>query len=362
MNGNGPSLDPTATARVARLRYMDDGTPGIRRQRRGKGFSYLTPDARSLRDPEILARIRSLAVPPAWTDVWISPRADGHLQATGRDARGRKQYRYHARWRQVRDETKYARMVMFGSALPRIRRRVAADLKRKGLEREKVLAAVVRLLDETLIRVGNEEYARDNNSFGLTTLRDRHVDIEGATVRFSFCGKGGKHHEVDLDDQRLARVIRRCRDIAGQELFQYLDDQGNRQIVRSEDVNAYLQEIGGDDFTAKDFRTWAGTVLAAITLRACDPCISETQGRREIVAAIKQVAERLGNTPAICRKCYVHPGILIAYQDGSLHDALERVTGGRRSRTRLSADERAVLAFLRRRLRAEGDTTRGSRD
>ncbi|MFN2419980.1 MAG: DNA topoisomerase IB [Gemmatimonadota bacterium] len=350
MSENGLTVEPVEAARAARLRYVDDTMPGIRRRRRGKGFSYVAPHGRPLRNEKELMRIRSLAIPPAWTDVWISPWADGHLQATGRDARGRKQYRYHSRWREVRDETKYARMVAFGDALPRIRRRVASDLESDGLPREKVLAAVARLLDETLIRVGNEEYVRDNDSFGVTTLRDRHVEIEGASIRFEFRGKGGKRHEVDLEDRRLARIIRRCRDIPGQELFQYLDDEGNRQVVRSDDLNDYLREIGGDDFTAKDFRTWAGTVLGAVALGAADACTSDAHGRRVIADAVKRVAERLGNTPAICRKCYINPEIFRGYQDGSLHHALDGRIHGRRSRTGLSAAERSVLEFLRQRL------------
>jgi DNA topoisomerase-1 len=350
MSENGLPVESVEAARAARLRYVDDTMPGIRRRRRGKGFSYVAPHGRPLRNEKELMRIRSLAIPPAWTDVWISPWADGHLQATGRDARGRKQYRYHSRWREVRDETKYARMVAFGDALPRIRRRVSSDLESDGLPREKVLAAVARLLDETLIRVGNEEYVRDNDSFGVTTLRDRHVEIEGASIRLEFRGKGGKRHEVDLEDRGLARIIRRCRDIPGQDLFQYLDDEGNRQVVRSDDLNDYLREIGGDDFTAKDFRTWAGTVLGATALGAADPCTSEAHARRVIADAVKRVAECLGNTPAICRKCYIHPEIFTGYQDGSLHHALDGRIRGRRSRTGLSAAERSVLEFLRQRL------------
>jgi DNA topoisomerase-1 len=353
-------LEPAEAARTARLRYVTDEKPGIRRLRRGRGFGYVDPQGRRVRDEETLARIRSLAVPPAWTEVWVSPWPNGHLQATGRDARGRKQYRYHPRWREARDETKYTRMIAFGEALPRIRRRVAADLRKKGLPREKVLAAVVRLLDETLIRIGNDEYARGNESFGLTTLRNRHVEVAGSRVRFSFRGKGGKLHEVDLRDERLARIVRRCREIPGQELFQYLDDQDSPQDVKSDDVNDYLRDVAGDEFTAKDFRTWAGTVLAAAALRGCEPCRSQTHARREIVGAIKLVAEHLGNTPAICRKCYIHPEVHAAYQQGDLHAQLDEVPAGPRSRTGISAAERAILGFLRARLAPSKNVKRAS--
>ena len=348
---------PPAAAASAGLRYVTDAAPGIRRVRAGRGFRYLGPDGRPLCDPADLARIRSLAIPPAYRNVWICPHPDGHLQATGIDVRGRKQYRYHPRWREVREQTKYDRMTAFGRMLPRIRRRTARDLKRPGLPREKVLATVVRLLETTLIRVGNEEYVRQNRSFGLTTLRERHVRVEdGDRVRFRFRGKGGKVHEIALTDRRLARVVRSCRDLPGQELFQYVDDGGEVRKVDSADVNAYLQEITGRDFTAKDFRTWAGTVLAACALQEFESFDSRAEARRNIVSAVERVAKRLGNTPTICRKCYIHPTVLDAYLEGALLSALRgRVTRELTDRRpgRLRAEEAMVLAFLESRLRQE---------
>jgi DNA topoisomerase-1 len=330
--------DPVESARLAGLRYVSETGPGIRRRRVGRGFVYLD-GGRRVRDAETLARIRSLVIPPAWRDVWICPTPNGHIQAVGRDARGRKQYRYHPRWREVRDDTKYARMLAFARALPRIRERVDADLGRRGLPREKVLATIVRLLEITRVRVGNEEYARANKSFGLTTLRDRHVEVAGPEVRFQFRGKGGKEHAVGVRDPRVARIIRCLQDLPGQELFQYLDEDGTRRSVDSGDVNAYLREISGDDFTAKDFRTWAGTVLCALALAEVGVSASERQAKRNITRAIEQVATQLGNTPAISRKCYVHPAVLEAYQAG--------VTIAARN----GADpEDVVVAFLGRRL------------
>ncbi|HWQ34679.1 MAG TPA: DNA topoisomerase IB [Blastocatellia bacterium] len=342
-------------ARAAGLRYVSDAGPGIRRRRTGKGFSYLGADGKPVRDSETLSRIRSLAIPPAWTQVWICPLTNGHLQATGRDTRGRKQYRYHARWRAVRDETKYDRMIAFGQALPRIRERTERDLALPGLPREKVLAAVVRLLEVTLIRVGNDEYARTNHSFGLTTLRDHHVRISGDRMRFQFRGKSGVRHAIDLNDRRLARIVRRCQELPGQELFQYLDDEGNVQDVGSADVNDYLREITGEDFTARDFRTWAGTVLAAMALQEFRDFDSQAEAKRNIVRAIESVAKRLGNTPAVCRKCYVHPAILDLYSDGALTEALEeRVTRELRDQLpHLQPEEAAVLALLQQRLERE---------
>jgi DNA topoisomerase I len=348
----GPVVDPRESAKVAGLSYVTDTKPGIRRKRSGKGFTYLDPDGKPIRDPVVLRRIASLAIPPAWTEVWISPKPLGHLQATGRDARGRKQYRYHPRWRDVRDETKYTRMLAFGAALPRIRRRIDADLARPGLPREKVLATVIRLLETTLIRVGNEEYARTNRSFGLTTMRDRHVAVDGAKVAFKFRGKSGIYHAIDLGDRRLARVVKRCRDLPGQDLFQYLDDDGQAQTIDSADVNAYLREVSGEDFTAKDFRTWAGTVLAALALQEFETFDSEAQAKRNIMRAIESVAERLGNTPTVCRKCYVHPEIIQSYLDGSVLQTLraraEREMSG--SLDELRPEEAAILALLQQRL------------
>jgi DNA topoisomerase-1 len=336
-------LDARKSAQAARLHYVNDTTPGITRVRRGRGFSYHDVDGAVIRDEEVLARIRALAIPPAWHDVWISPAANGHIQATGRDDKGRKQYRYHPRWRAFRDDVKYGHMIAFGHALPAIRRRVKRDLDRHGLPREKVIATVVALLEATLIRVGNEEYARDNKSYGLTTLRDRHVEIGAGKVRFHFRGKSGQYHEVSVSDRRIANVVKRCRDLPGQELFQFVDDDGQRRSVTSGDVNEYLQEITCEAFTAKDFRTWAGTVLAAKVLCDIGPCETERERTHNVVEAIAQVAQRLGNTPAVCRKCYVHPEVIQAYLDGSLGDTIRGLPTGIRG---LSATEARVLNFL----------------
>jgi DNA topoisomerase-1 len=337
--------DPLQSAKVAGLRYVVPGGVGIRRRRAGGGFVYLDTEGRVVRDAETLRRIRALAIPPAWTDVWIACAPQAHVQAVGRDARGRRQYRYHARWRTVRDETKYSRMIAFAEALPRIRARVEKDLDQPGLPRTKVLATVVRLLERTLVRVGNGEYARTNGSFGLTTLRNRHVDVSGGNIRFEFRGKGGKLHVVDLHDPRLARVVRRCRDLPGHELFQYVDEQGERQAVSSDDVNSYLREVAGEEFTAKDFRTWAGTVLAAHALADIGVAGTARDARSKVVRAVTRVAERLGNTPAICRKSYIHPHVLEAFAEG----VTVRPNG---TSVRLSRDEACVLALLRSRLRA----------
>ena len=340
------ALDPGEAADAASLRYVLDTRPGIQRMRHGRAFRYVKGDGEAVRDLVTLRRIRSLAIPPAWTQVWICPVAHGHIQAVGRDARGRKQYRYHARWRAVRDEAKFDRVIQFGRALPAIRERVEKDLGRPGLSREKVLASVVRLLETTLIRIGNAEYARANSSYGLTTLRTRHVTVDGARLRFEFRGKGGKHHTVDVSDRSLARVVRRCQDLPGHELFQYLDEDGQRQAIDSADVNAYLREVCGEEFTAKDFRTWGGTVLAAQALAAPS---EEADTRRRLTAAIVEVASRLGNTPTICRKCYIHPDIVAAHADGELVEGLRgREAGG------LSAEEAAVLRLLERRASRRG--------
>ncbi len=316
---------------------------------------YLGADGRVVRDPETLRRIKALAIPPAWTEVWICPSSMGHIQATGRDARRRKQYRYHARWRQQRDEAKYGRTIAFGKALPRIRARCKADVALPGLPRAKVLATVVRLLETTFIRVGNDEYARQNNSFGLTTLRDCHVDIAGSEIRFRFRGKSGKQHDVAINDPQLAKIVKRCRDIPGQELFQFVDDDGKRQTIDSADVNDYIREIAGQEFTAKDFRTWAGTVLAAMALQEFRKVDSHAQAKKNIVKAIERVAQRLGNTVTICRRCYVHPAVLDSYMDGEMvKTARKRVEGQmRRSLHRLPPEEAAVLALLQRRLASD---------
>ena len=351
----GAIPDPVESAKEAGLRYVHDGMPGFRRRRAGRSFSYIGTDGRPIRDPSELRRIRSLAIPPAWTDVWIAPDARGHVQATGRDARGRKQYRYHPKWRSVRDEAKYGRMIAFGKALPQIRERTARDLSLPGLPREKVLATVVQLLEKTLIRVGNEEYARENRSFGLTTMRTRHVEVDRSRVQFTFLGKSGKEHSVDIADRRLAAVVRRCQELPGQELFQYVDDDGERRTVDSGDVNEYLREITGSDFTAKDFRTWAGTRLAAMALQEFEAFDSEAQAKRNVVDAIERVAEKLGNTAAICRRCYVHPAVVDAYMDGSMAKTLKKKAERALEEQlhELSGEERAVMALLQQRLAAE---------
>jgi DNA topoisomerase I len=350
------SPDPIESAKEAGLRYVSDAMPGIRREKRGETFIYLDDKGREVIDPDERLRIKNLGIPPAWTDVWICASPRGHLQATGRDARGRKQYRYHARWNEVRDEAKYERVIAFGEALPEIRRRTEADLRKPGLPREKVLATLVRLLEDTLIRVGNDEYARDNDSFGLTTMQDEHARISGSAVRFSFRGKSGKEHTITLHDRRLARIVKQCRDIPGQRLFQYRDGEGEYHSVYSEDVNEYLRQITGQDFTAKDFRTWSGTVLAAQALRESEAFDSQAQAKRNVVQAIESVAGRLGNTRAICRKCYIHPAVLEAYMDGTMLDSLRQRAAQelQHSVADLTQEEAAVLALLHQRLAQNG--------
>ncbi len=339
------------SAKLAGLRYVnDERTPGIRRIGSTSRVRYVAPSGRTIGDRVELGRIKALVIPPAWKDVWICPDRRGHLQATGRDARGRKQYRYHPKWRQVRDEVKYGRLIAFAQALPRIRRRTASDLRSTGLSRTKVLATAVQLLEKTLIRVGNEEYARDNGSIGLTTMRDSHATVKGGTVRFEFRGKSGVRHAVDLQDARLAKIVKACRDLPGYELFQYVDDGGKRQTIDSADVNGYLREISGEDFTAKDFRTWAGTVLAARALAEVATFKSGAEAKRNVVKAIESVARRLGNTKAVCRKCYIHPAILDAYMDGATIATL-KARASRIARSTLTADEAAVVRIIERRLR-----------
>jgi DNA topoisomerase-1 len=346
--------DPVAAAKAAHLRYVGDHMPGIRRERNEDGtFRYIDVHGDVITDEKTLARIKSLGIPPAYTDVWICPISHGHLQATGRDARGRKQYRYHARWREVRDATKYDRMLAFGDALPRIRERVERDLARPGLPREKVLATIVRLLEKTRIRVGNEEYAQSNDSYGLTTLRNDHVDVQGQKLHFHFRGKHGKEHRIDLKDARVAKIVAKLHELDGQELFQWVDPDGTLHHITSGDVNAYLQEISGGEFTAKDFRTWGGTVLAALCLATAEAAESQTKAKHAVAEAIRQVSQRLGNTPAICRKCYVHPTVLDSYMDGSM--ARELVLSAakdpaERNAIELTPEESAVLSFLRARL------------
>jgi DNA topoisomerase-1 len=352
-----------AAARSAGLRYVSDAERGLARRRHGNSFTYLRPSGEVLRSRAMLNRIRSLAIPPAWKDVWICPASDGHLQATGRDARGRKQYRYHPQWREAQDRNKYDRVIAFAKALPKIRRAVARDLRKRGLPREKVLAATVRLLETTLIRVGNDEYARDNRSFGLTTMHDDHVALRGAKIRFDFRGKHGVEHEIDLEDKGLAAIIHACRDLPGQELFQYLDETGQVRDVGSADVNDYLRAISGEDFTAKDFRTWAGTALAARALQEFRDFDSKAAAKRNITKAIERVAERLGNTQAICRKSYVHPAVIDAYIDRSLVKTLKRRAERELRGTlhRLSSEEAAVLALLQQRMEHELEDRRPRR-
>jgi len=341
------ALPPTDSAKVAGLRYVNDRrTPGIRRLGRPNRFRYADVNGRTIRDRAVLQRIKSLAIPPAWTDVWICRDPLGHLQAVGRDARGRKQYRYHPHWREVRDEVKYGRLAAFAEALPRLRKRVDSDLRRPGLPRDKVLAAVVQLLEKTLIRVGNEEYARENGSVGLTTMRDQHAKVSGTSVRFEFRGKSGIEHAIDLQDARLARIVKACRDLPGYELFQYMDAAGKRHMIGSADVNAYLREVCGQDFTAKDFRTWAGTVLAAKALAAEAAFKSATDAKRKINGAIASVAHRLGNTKAICRKSYIHPAILDAYMNGATIARATARAAAAAAKTSLSAEEAAVARLL----------------
>jgi DNA topoisomerase I len=342
------------------LHYVTDRRPGIRRERDGDDFRYIAADGRRIDDPKELARIKALAIPPAWTDVWICPDPRGHIQATARDAKGRKQYRYHPRWRAVRDENKFDRLLAFGRALPAIRERTERDLALRGIPKEKVLATVVQLLEVTRIRVGNAEYARQNQHFGLTTMQQKHVRVDGTKLQFHFVGKSGKEHTVGVRNRRLAQIVKRCQDLPGHELFQYVDEQGERHSIESADVNAYLQEISGQAFTAKDFRTWAGTVLAARALQEFEAVDSEAQAKKNVLRAIESVAERLGNTPTICRQCYVHPGIVDAYMDGSMLTALKEGVDEELSEElpHLPPEEAAVLALLQRRLAAEERMTK----
>ncbi|HEY0791440.1 MAG TPA: DNA topoisomerase IB [Chthoniobacterales bacterium] len=346
---------PEIDAKAVGLRYVSDERPGIYRKRRGDGFAYFNPRGEEITSEQDLKRIRSLAIPPAYEEVWICPYANGHLQATGRDARGRKQYRYHPEWRRVRDENKYERMMAFGNALPQIRARVEEDLAKPGMGREKVLATVIKLLEVSRIRVGNEEYAKTNRSFGLSTMRNRHAKVAGSTILFRFRGKSGKHHEIAVNDRRLARVVAKCQDLPGQHLFQYLDENGEPVEIQSEDINAYLQEITGQQFTAKDFRTWSGTLLAAVALQEFEEFDSATKAKKNVVQAIESVSKQLGNTPTICRKCYVHPSIIDSYLEGSLVQHLRETADARMKDElhHLQPEESAVLTFLQSRLRKQ---------
>ncbi len=355
-----PTPDPIQFARAAGLRYVTDTQPGIRRTKFRTGFRYTMPDGSICREKDTLGRIKSLVIPPAWTTVWITTHANGHLQATGRDVKGRKQSRYHPHWREVRDETKYERMIHFADALPLIRRRVEHDLVLHGLPREKILATIVSLMEATHIRVGNAEYARDNKSYGLTTMRNRHVEVQGSKITFDFQGKSRVHHTIDLEDRRLARILKRCAEIPGYELFQYLDSDGTRHAIDSADVNDYLREITGQHLTAKDFRTWAGSVLAAMMLKELEPFDSATQAKKNVIQAIAGVAERLGNTPSVCRKCYVHPAVLEAYMADSpaesqeaaaeMVEALASVEAADYSNHALRPEETALLKLLKHRI------------
>lgn len=357
----GRPPDHPTSARLVGLRHVNDGrTPGIRRIGRPARFQYRAPSGGVIRDAVTLGRIRTLAIPPAWTNVWISPSPDTHIQATGRDARGRKQYRYHPDWHRVRDEVKYGRLIAFSRALPAIRGRTAAHLKLPGLPRPKVLAAVVQLLEKTLIRVGNEEYAQQNGSIGLTTMKDRHATVVGGSVRFEFHGKSGVRHAVDLSDPRLARIVKACRDLPGYELFQYLDDDGGRQAIDSADVNAYLRDISGQEYSAKDFRTWAGTVLAAQALAGLESARTLTHRKRNVIAAVESVAKKLGNTRSVCRRCYIHPAILDAYMDGDTIATLRRTAGAAAARRGLTDEEAAVIKVIERLAERARSTTNHS--
>jgi DNA topoisomerase-1 len=353
-NGNRQNSDTkigaesVEAAEDAGLRYVSDEQAGFSRQRKSEEFEYFDTKGKPIHDEQRLLRIKRVAVPPAWSDVWICPSPNGHIQATGRDARGRKQYRYHERWREIRDENKFDRLIDFGKALPKIRRRLKKDLALSGLPREKVLATIVQLLERSLIRVGNEEYARENKSFGLTTMQDRHVDVKGSKLRFRFRGKSGRQHEVDVTDRRIARIVSKLQDLPGQSLFQYLGDEGNVRDITSQDVNEYLREITGEDFTAKDFRTWAGTVLAAVALSAASEFETRKQAKANIKNAIEAVAKILGNTPAICRQCYIHPAVLEAYLNGNSINGFKPNTQEEfeKQGIDLTSAQAAVLKFL----------------
>ncbi len=352
MTDDSHLLDPREAAKAAHLHYVSDTKPGIRRERTEDGWDFYMPDGTRITDEKNIARIKKLAIPPAYTDVWICRDPNGHLQAVGRDARGRKQYRYHPRWREIRDEAKYGKMLIFGRKLPDIRKRVEHDLSKPGLPREKVLAALVRLLERTLARIGNEEYARTNNSFGLTTLRERHATVHGATVELDFRAKHGIQRHIELKDRKLANIVKKLQDIPGQELFHYIDEHGHSHTVGSDDVNGYLHEITGEEITAKDFRTWAATNLAALALQELEAFDSAAKAKKNVLRAVETVSSLLGNTPSICRKCYIHPAIFDGYLDGSLLEGLkaradavlDHKEGG------LTAEEIAVTAFLDKRL------------
>jgi len=350
-------VDPRDAAESAGLRYVSDEQPGIRRRKAGKGFTYLKPGGSKVDDEATLKRIKTLAVPPAWTDVWICPHANGHIQATGRDAKGRKQYRYHARFREVRDGTKYEHMMAFAQALPAIRAKLKEHMALRGLPREKVLATVVHLLESTLIRVGNDDYVKQNKSYGLTTLRNKHVKVDGSELRFEFKGKSGKTWNLQVKDRRIAKIVRACQELPGQDLFQYIDEDRVQRDVTSADVNAYLKEITGTEVTAKDFRTWAGTVLAALALKEFETFDTQAKAKKNVRAAIERVASKLGNTPTICRKCYIHPEIMSSYVEGSLLLEVKKEVESelREDLAGLKPEEAAVLSLLEARLNRDVD-------
>jgi len=350
---NTAELSPQDIAEQEGLKYVTDNKPGITRKRNGDHFVYFDKDNQKITDEKLITRIQSIGIPPAYEHVWICPQANGHIQATGFDARGRKQYRYHSKWRMVRDENKFHHMLHFGEVLPKIRQQVAEHLKQSGLSREKVMATVISLLEKTLIRVGNAEYARDNSSYGLTTLRRKHVHVEGTKISFQFTGKSGKKWNLSLHDRRIASVVKRCADIPGYELFKYIADDGSVKDVGSADVNAYLKEITGENFTAKDFRTWFGTILAALALNEFEKYDSTAQAKKNVVRAIEHVSQQLGNTPAICRKCYIHPEILNTYLNGELADMVQQQINEKikQEYAHLSDEEIMVLIFLKKRLK-----------
>ena len=348
------TADPAASAEAAGLCYVSDEEPGYRRKKWGKGFTYEKPGGGRLgkkgKDKKVRARIDALAIPPAYTDVWICTSPDGHIQATGRDDRGRKQYIYHPKWREARERAKYDRMIAFGKTLPKIRERVARDMAQPGLPKDKVLAAVVELLETTLIRVGNAEYAEENASYGLTTIRKKHAEVSGQKVVFDFTGKSNKEWHVELKNKRLAKIVKECLETPGYELFKYIDEAGERHDVGADDVNDYLKRVTEEDFTAKDFRTWAGTVLTAVALQETEAG-TEKESKKNVVAAIKRVAERLGNTPAVCRQSYVHPDVIDAYMEGSLPEVLKGDVSKTLQKVEgLNPEEASVWVFLQERL------------
>jgi DNA topoisomerase I len=349
---NAESLHLRGTAAATHLRYVTDAVPGIRRSRAGRGFCYIDSTGSKVRDVQVLKRIKALAIPPAWTQVWICSYENGHIQAIGRDQRKRKQYRYHTQWREMRDESKFDQMLAFGQMLPAIRKQVERDLSRSGLPCEKILAVLVRLLESTLIRIGNEEYVRANKSFGLTTLRDRHVQITGPMIRFQFRGKSGVEHSVDVKDRKVARILRNAADLPGEVLFQYLDDSGERRSIESTDVNQYLRQITGQEFSAKDFRTWAGTVLSVQALLTFPELTSIAQAKRDVSQAVAAVAKVLGNTRSVCRKCYIHPQVVMAFMEGSLTKSVKKISDRRKPGFR--PEEWKTLVFLKNRIAGGG--------